>query len=124
MVKALAPHPDVSDTELWCSVYSLLQTLHFSDLDLLVIKENPLHDFLITYRRQFLTTNYEFFLGTKGWTMELHGSAETLGLLLEEAVQQGREFQPTSPDLRCPVADSHIIEFQDSTICSLYSSNN
>ena len=113
MVKALAPHADVSDTKLWCSVYSLLQTLHFSDLDRLVIEGNPLNDFLITYRRQFLTTNYEFFLGTKGWTMELHRSGETLGLLLEEAVRQGREFQSISPDLRCLVADYRILGFNN-----------
>lgn len=111
MVKALAPYADISDTELWCSVYSLLQTLHFSDIDLLVIEEKPLHDFLITYRRQFPTTNYEFYVRTKGWIMELDGSAKTLGLLLEDVVQEGREFQSTSPDLRCPVADSHIVEF-------------
>lgn len=85
IVKALSPDTDVPDTELWYSVYRLLQTLYFSDLDLLVIEEKPLRGFLTTYRRQFLTT--------EGWTMELHGSAEALGLLLEEAIQQGSELQ-------------------------------
>lgn len=93
IVKALSPDTDAPDTELWYSIYRLLQTLYFSDSDLLVIEEKPLRGFLITYRKQFLTTNYDLFLKTKGWTMELHGSAEALGLLLEEAIQQGRELQ-------------------------------
>lgn len=93
IVKALSPDTDVPDTELWYSVYRLLQTLYFSDLDLLVIEEKPLRGFLITYLQQFLTTNYDLFLQTEGWRMELHGSVEALGLVLEEAIQQGRELQ-------------------------------
>ena len=124
IVKALSPDTDVPDTELWYSVYRLLQTLYFSDSDLLVIEEEPLRGFLIAYRQQFLTTNYDLFLQTKGWTMEIHGSTEALGLLLEEAIRQGRELQLAPPHSGCSIANCYIIEFQNLAICSPNSSNN
>ncbi|KAG0643915.1 hypothetical protein HOY80DRAFT_1013844 [Tuber brumale] len=90
LVKALSPDADVPDADLWHSVYCLLRTLHFSDLDLNVIEENPLQDFLITYRQQFRTTYRQFFLRTTKRALRQHRSSEALDLLLKEAIQDGQ----------------------------------
>ncbi|KAG0138648.1 hypothetical protein HOY82DRAFT_588363 [Tuber indicum] len=115
LVKALSPDADVPDADLWHSVYCLLRTLHFSDLDLNVIEENPLQDFLITYRQKFRTTYSQFYLKTAGGTSRLHRSSETLDLLLKEAIQENQfnnmfsiflqqiALTPASAELRHPI---------------------
>ncbi|CUS12240.1 unnamed protein product [Tuber aestivum] len=107
LVKALSPDTDVPDADLWCSVYSLLRTLHFMDSDLRVIEENSLRNFLVTYRQQFRASYPKFFLRTAGRAMKLHGNTETLGLLLGEAIQEGRELQLVHPYSRCSIDDKY-----------------
>jgi hypothetical protein len=115
VVKALSPDADVPDEDLWRSVYSLLRTLHFSVSDLNIIEENPLQDFLITYRQQFGTNYRQFYLRTAGGASGLQGSSETLDLLLKEAIQDNQfnnmfsiflqqiALTPASAELRHPI---------------------
>ncbi|PWW77080.1 hypothetical protein C7212DRAFT_184682 [Tuber magnatum] len=90
LMKALSPDTDVPDADLWRSVYCLLRTLHFSDLDLRVIEESSLQDFLITYRERFRTSHPKFFFRTAGLAMDLRRRARVLGSLLEEAIREGQ----------------------------------
>ncbi|RPB04822.1 hypothetical protein L873DRAFT_1922228 [Choiromyces venosus 120613-1] len=93
LVKALSPDEDVPDADLWSSVYRLLETLHFSYLDLQVISINPYQDFLITYRHRIRITHPEFFIRTSSHVMGRLGSRDrtrVLSSLLDVAVQEGK----------------------------------
>lgn len=112
LLKALTPEADVSDKKLWYSIYHLLNALHFSELDLQVIRETPLQNFRSTYR-QFFSEKSSFTIG------EVQEDPALLRFIIKDSKRERRNSLPTSPDMSSKTADSGSHDLFHVFLCQL-----
>ena len=112
LLKAVAPSSEVSDKELWYSIYHLLNALHFSELDLQVIRETSLQNFRSTYR-QFFCEKSLFAID------RVRDEPELLRLMIKDTKREQRNKPSTSAYMGSQMTDSGSHDLFHVFLCQL-----